>query len=135
MKILDPVITTGTLGAILKFRTIQLESTKNKIGQLIYNFSNNFNFINRYGYDINCNPGVKIFSETNPKIIPNKNNKGKEKLNSKWNTYNVFYPKTYEIQFLGKNKWKIKNFFNNKEIIDFKTEKKKKCFIIVITKI
>ncbi|HET9678847.1 MAG TPA: hypothetical protein VFP07_02105 [Buchnera sp. (in: enterobacteria)] len=125
MKILDPIITTGTLGAILKFRTIQLESTKNKIGQLIYNFSNNFNFMNRYGYDINCNPGVKIFSETNPRIIPNKNNKGKEKLNSKWNTYNVFYPKTYEIQFLGKNKWKIKNFFNNKEIIDFKIEKKK----------
>lgn len=134
MKILDPIIKTGTLGAILKFKTIQLESTKNKIGQLIYNFSNKFNYINRYGYDINCNPGVKIFSQTNPKIIPNKNNKGKEKLNSKWNTDIVFDPKTYEIQFLGKNKWKIKNFFNNKEIIDFSTEKKRNSLSLSLLK-
>ncbi|CAL4043055.1 Flagellar hook-associated protein 1 [Buchnera aphidicola (Tetraneura ulmi)] len=125
MKILDPIITTGTLSAILKFKNKQLELTKNKIGQLIYNFSSIFNTINQLGYDIDCKPGKRIFSRLHPKIIPNKNNKSKIKLFPKWNVLNISNPKNYEIKFLGNNKWKIKNLFNDKEFINFKVEKKK----------
>lgn len=76
IEIPEKLMTTGSLGGLLTFRSQDLDQTRNTLGQLALAFADAFNQQHREGYDANGKNNVDFFSIGDPAVYGNSKNTG-----------------------------------------------------------
>lgn len=76
IEIPEKLLTTGSLGGVLTFRSQDLDKTRNTLGQLAYAFADAFNAQHKQGYDVDGDPGTDFFTIGTPATLSNAKNTG-----------------------------------------------------------
>lgn len=76
VEIPEKLLTTGSLGGLLTFRSQDLDQTRNTLNQMALAFADAFNTVHQQGVDANGDPGEKFFDFGKPSSIANSKNKG-----------------------------------------------------------
>jgi len=76
MELQESMITGGSLGGLLQFRTETLAATQNSLGRMAITLSDAFNAQQRLGVDLNGTAGADFFSQAAPGVISNARNTG-----------------------------------------------------------
>ncbi|RPH20884.1 flagellar hook-associated protein FlgK [Buttiauxella warmboldiae] len=76
-EIPESQLNSGTLGGMLTFRTQDLDSARNRLGQLAATFADAINQQHAKGIDANGNPGGKFFDIGGPSVLSNSHNAAK----------------------------------------------------------
>ncbi len=76
----DSLITGGTLGGLVGFRSQTLDPAEAQLGAIATSFAAQVNGQNELGLDQKGNPGGALFQVAPPNVIANKNNTGTETL-------------------------------------------------------
>ena len=96
----------GKLGGLFKFRNEDLVDARNQLNELALKMANQFNEVNKAGYDLNGDQGGDIFSIANPAAIANRNNSGDAKLNVTFSDISQVNATDYTVTFKGPD-WEI----------------------------
>ncbi|HGH3373677.1 flagellar hook-associated protein FlgK [Kluyvera intermedia] len=83
VEIPEKLLTTGSLGGLLTFRSQDLDQTRNTLNQMALAFADAFNTVHQQGVDANGDPGEKFFDFGKPSSIANSKNKGDFELDVK----------------------------------------------------
>jgi flagellar hook-associated protein 1 FlgK len=86
VEIPEKLITSGSLGGLLTFRSQDLDQTRNKLGQLALTFADAFNTQHKLGYDVDGAQGTDFFSFGTPSTLSNAKNTGGATLTTSINT-------------------------------------------------
>lgn len=76
VEIPEKLLTTGSLGGLLTFRSQDLDQTRNTLGQLALSFADAFNAQHKEGYDVDGNQGTDFFTIGSPSTLSNSKNTG-----------------------------------------------------------
>lgn len=76
----DNLVSGGTLGGLLSFRSQTLDPAEAQLGAIATSFSAQVNAQNALGLDMNGNPGAALFTVGSPTIYANQNNTGNSTL-------------------------------------------------------
>lgn len=74
IEIPEKLLTTGTLGGVLAFRTQDLDQTRNTLNQLALTFADAFNKQHEQGVDRNGDAGGQFFNIGSPAVVGNSKN-------------------------------------------------------------
>ena len=70
----ESLISGGSLGGLLQFRSETLETAQNSLGRIAISLTNTFNSQQKLGMDLNGNRGADFFSPSSPGVISNSKN-------------------------------------------------------------
>ena len=76
IEIPEKLLTTGSLGGMLTFRSQDLDQTRNSLNQMALAFADAFNKVHEGGIDANGQDGEAFFSFGIPAVLPNAKNAG-----------------------------------------------------------
>jgi flagellar hook-associated protein 1 FlgK len=71
------MITTGSLGGLLTFRTEDLDKARNTLNQMALAFADAMNTQHEAGFDANGDAGGKLFNFGSPAVLSNSKNGGR----------------------------------------------------------
>ncbi|HBM9257217.1 TPA: flagellar hook-associated protein FlgK [Citrobacter freundii] len=108
----EKLITTGSLGGLLTFRSQELDQTRNTLGQLALAFADAFNTQHKEGFDANGNPGKDFFDIGGPAVLSNTKNKGTGALDVKMTDSSSVQATDYKITFDGVD-WQVTRLADN----------------------
>ncbi len=108
----EKLITTGSLGGLLTFRSQELDQTRNTLGQLALAFADAFNTQHKEGFDANGDPGKNFFDIGGPAVLSNTKNKGTGALNVKMTDSSSVQATDYKITFDGTD-WQVTRLADN----------------------
>ncbi|EHM47266.1 MAG: flagellar hook-associated protein FlgK [Yokenella regensburgei] len=74
VEIPEKLLTSGSLGGLLTFRTEDLDKARNNLNQLAMVFADSFNQQHTQGLDANGDPGKEVFSFGKPSVVGNSKN-------------------------------------------------------------
>ncbi|EPC0894427.1 flagellar hook-associated protein FlgK [Citrobacter freundii] len=108
----EKLITTGSLGGLLTFRSQELDQTRNTLGQLALAFADAFNMQHKEGFDANGDPGKNFFDIGGPAVLSNTTNKGTGALDVKITDSSSVQATDYKITFDGTD-WQVTRLADN----------------------
>ncbi|WP_413594961.1 flagellar hook-associated protein FlgK [Citrobacter youngae] len=108
----EKLITTGSLGGLLTFRSQELDQTRNTLGQLALAFADAFNTQHKEGFDANGDPGKNFFDIGGPAVLSNTKNKGTGALDVKMTDSSSVQATDYKITFDGAD-WQVTRLADN----------------------
>ncbi|HHZ6811420.1 TPA: flagellar hook-associated protein FlgK [Citrobacter freundii] len=108
----EKLITTGSLGGLLTFRSQELDETRNTLGQLALAFADAFNTQHKEGFDANGDPGKNFFDIGGPAVLSNTTNKGTGALDVKITDSSSVQATDYKITFDGTD-WQVTRLADN----------------------
>ncbi|MBJ9203368.1 flagellar hook-associated protein FlgK [Citrobacter sp. FDAARGOS_156] len=108
----EKLITTGSLGGLLTFRSQELDQTRNTLGQLALAFTDAFNTQHKEGFDANGDPGKNFFDIGGPAVLSNTKNKGTGALDVKMTDSSSVQATDYKITFDGTD-WQVTRLADN----------------------
>ncbi|MDM3343073.1 flagellar hook-associated protein FlgK [Citrobacter sp. Cf115] len=108
----EKLITTGSLGGLLTFRSQELDQTRNTLGQLALAFADAFNTQQKEGFDANGDPGKNFFDIGGPAVLSNTTNKGTGALDVKITDSSSVQATDYKITFDGTD-WQVTRLADN----------------------
>ncbi|HBH7044651.1 TPA: flagellar hook-associated protein FlgK [Citrobacter freundii] len=108
----EKLITTGSLGGLLTFRSQELDQTRNTLGQLALAFADAFNTQHKEGFDANGDPGKNFFDIGGPAVLSNTTNKGTGVLDVKITDSSSVQATDYKITFDGTD-WQVTRLADN----------------------
>mgnify|MGYP003366349881 CR=1 FL=1 len=76
IEIPEKMITSGSLGGLLTFRSQDLDQARNTLGQLALSFADAFNTQHKAGFDVDGTAGKNFFTFGAPTTLSNSNNTG-----------------------------------------------------------
>ena len=76
VEIPEKLLTTGSLGGLLTFRSQDLDQTRNTLNQMALAFADAFNTVHKQGVDADGKTGVDFFDFGKPSSIANSKNTG-----------------------------------------------------------
>ncbi|MGL5966286.1 MAG: flagellar hook-associated protein FlgK [Kluyvera sp.] len=76
VEIPEKLLTGGSLGGLLTFRSQDLDQTRNSLNQMALAFGDAFNTVHKQGIDADGNKGVDFFSLGEPSALSNSKNTG-----------------------------------------------------------
>ncbi|WP_437888056.1 flagellar hook-associated protein FlgK [Phytobacter sp. V91] len=76
IEIPEKLLTSGSLGGLLTFRSQDLDQTRNTLGQLALSFADAFNTQHKEGFDVDGNAGTDFFTIGSPSTLSNTKNTG-----------------------------------------------------------
>lgn len=76
LELSDNVLTGGSLGALLAFRSETLATAQNSLGRIAIALADTFNAQHKLGIDLNGALGENFFSQASPAVISNSRNTG-----------------------------------------------------------
>ena len=91
----------GSLGGLFKFRNTDLTDARNQLNQLALQMANQFNEVNKGGYDANGDAGVDIFAMADPQAIANTANQSDATLNISRTDIAAIRAEDYTMTFKG----------------------------------
>lgn len=80
IEIPEKLLTTGSLGGMLTFRSQDLDQTRNSLNQMALAFADAFNTVHKQGVDANGDTGENFFSFGKPSVLANSKNTGDAEL-------------------------------------------------------
>ena len=97
VEIPEKLLTTGSLGGLLTFRSQDLDQTRNTLNQMALAFADAFNTVHQQGVDANGDPGEKFFDFGKPSSIANSKNKGDFELDVKMTKSSAVQATDYKV--------------------------------------
>lgn len=110
IEIPEKLITTGSLGGLLTFRSQDLDQARNTLGQLALAFADAFNQQHREGYDANGKNNVDFFSIGDPAVYGNSKNTGS--ISATVKTASEVQATDYKVVYDGA-KWQVTRLADN----------------------
>lgn len=80
IEIPEKLLTSGSLGGLLTFRTQDLDQTRNSLNQMALAFADAFNEVHREGITADGDTGVDFFEFGKPSVVANAKNTSKTEL-------------------------------------------------------
>ncbi|AGN88172.1 MULTISPECIES: flagellar hook-associated protein FlgK [Enterobacteriaceae] len=112
IEIPEKLITTGSLGGLLSFRSQDLDQARNTLGQLALSFADSFNKQHTQGYDASGNQGGQFFTIGAPSTTSNSKNTGDAVLTAAVSDSSAVQATDYKVAYDGTN-WKVTRLSNN----------------------
>lgn len=112
IEIPEKLITTGSLGGLLTFRSQDLDQTRNTLGQLALAFADAFNQQHSEGYDANGNTDVDFFSIGSPAVLKNGKNTGTAAVSAEVKVASSVQATDYKMVYDGA-KWQVTRLADN----------------------
>lgn len=97
----EKLLTTGSLGGLLAFRTQDLDGARNQLGQLAASFTTSFNAQHAQGYDSDGNTGVNFFNIGSPTVYSNSKNTSATTLTASWSDTSALKASDYTVSYDG----------------------------------
>ncbi|WP_333850095.1 flagellar hook-associated protein FlgK [Leclercia sp.] len=108
VEIPEKLMTSGSLGGMLTFRTEELDAARNTLNQLALSFANAMNTQHAKGFDTAGEPGEKLFDIGTPAVLGNSKNTGSATVSATVDmaNYTKVQATDYKMEFDAGN-WKI----------------------------
>ena len=108
VEIPEKLMTSGSLGGMLNFRSEELDGARNTLNQLALSFANAMNTQHEKGFDADGEPGEKLFDIGAPAVLANSKNTGSAAVSATVDmaNYTKVQATDYKMEFDGSN-WKI----------------------------
>jgi len=103
VEIPEKLITTGSLGGLLAFRSQDLDLAQNQLGQLAAAFTTSFNDVHKQGFDSNGDQGVDFFNIGSPLVVSNSKNSAAASVTAEWTDTSALKATNYNVSFDGTN--------------------------------
>ncbi|MFL6613807.1 MAG: flagellar hook-associated protein FlgK [Pantoea agglomerans] len=103
VEIPEKLITTGSLGGLLAFRTQDLDLAQNQLGQLAAAFTTSFNDVHKQGFDSKGNQGVDLFNIGSPIVVGNSKNSTAASVTAEWTDTSALKASNYTVSYDGNN--------------------------------
>lgn len=113
-EIPEKLITTGSLGGLLAFRT-DLDNTRNQLGQMAMALGSSFNTQHEAGYDSNGDKGGAFFALGSPSATSNTKNTGTGSVSAVWDDTSKVQASNYKVSYDGTN-WNVTRLSDNATI-------------------
>ncbi|WMY72842.1 flagellar hook-associated protein FlgK [Buttiauxella selenatireducens] len=114
-EIPESQLNNGTLGGMLTFRSQDLDSARNRLGQLALTFSDAINKQHGLGFDANGDKGDKFFNIGSPSVLSNAKNPTKTELTAAVSDSTKVQASDYNVVFDGTN-WQVTRLSDNAKI-------------------
>lgn len=105
-------ITSGALGGLFTFRTDDLDSARNRLGQLAMAFTDSFNTQHKAGVDSEGNAGTDFFTIGKPEVLSNTKNQGDATLTAKWDNTSQVQASNYSVSYVD-GAWQVTRLSDN----------------------
>ena len=115
VEIPESLVSTGSLGGLLKFRTEDLDPARNKLNQLALNFADSFNTQHKAGFDSEGNAGTDFFTIGGPTVVSNSKNGSTATLTASWSDTSKAQATDYKVSWDGSN-WNVKRLSDNTSV-------------------
>lgn len=115
VEIPESLVSTGSLGGLLKFRTEDLDPARNKLNQLALNFADSFNTQHKAGFDSEGNAGTDFFTIGGPTVVSNSKNGSTVALTASWSDTSKAQATDYKVSWDGSN-WNVKRLSDNTSV-------------------
>lgn len=112
IEIPEKLITTGSLGGLLTFRSQDLDQTRNTLGQLALSFADAFNTQHKAGFDANGDQGTDFFNIGSPTTLSNTKNTGTATLTTAVSDSSQVQATDYKITKTDSG-WSVTRLSNN----------------------
>ncbi|EJL92947.1 flagellar hook-associated protein FlgK [Pantoea sp. GM01] len=112
VEIPEKTLTTGSLGGLLAFRTQDLDSAQNQLGQLAAAFTTSFNSVHSEGYDSNGDQGGNFFNIGSPTVVGNSKNTSAATITAAWSDTSAMKASNYTVSYDGSN-WSVTRMSDN----------------------
>ena len=112
VEIPEKTLTTGSLGGLLAFRTQDLDTAQNQLGQLAAAFTTSFNAVQTAGYDSNGDQGTDFFTIGSPEVLSNTKNTSSASVTAAWTDTSALKASNYTVSYDGSNWSVIRNSDN-----------------------
>ncbi|MEE9654250.1 flagellar hook-associated protein FlgK [Kluyvera ascorbata] len=97
VEIPEKLLTTGSLGGMLTFRSQDLDQTRNSLNQMALAFADAFNTVHKQGVDANGDTGENFFSFGKPSVLANSKNTGGAELTASVTTSSAVQATDYHV--------------------------------------
>ncbi|WP_277965987.1 flagellar hook-associated protein FlgK [Pantoea trifolii] len=108
----EKTLTTGSLGGLLAFRTQDLDTAQNQLGQLAAAFTTSFNTVHSEGYDSNGDQGSNFFNIGSPTVVGNSKNTSAATVTAAWSDTSAMKASNYTVSYDGSN-WSVTRMSDN----------------------
>ncbi|KNC93701.1 flagellar hook-associated protein FlgK [Trabulsiella odontotermitis] len=112
VEIPERLLTTGSLGGLLTFRSQDLDQTRNSLNQMALVFADSFNQQHRQGVDANGNTNVDFFNFGGSSVVSNGKNTGTSALTSTITDSTQVQATNYKVVFDGTD-WQVTRLADN----------------------
>jgi flagellar hook-associated protein 1 FlgK len=112
VEIPEKLLTTGSLGGLLTFRSQDLDQTRNSLNQMALVFADSFNQQHRQGVDANGNTDVDFFNFGGSSVVSNSKNTGTAALTSTITDSSQVQATNYKVVFDGTD-WQVTRLADN----------------------
>ncbi|WP_312628213.1 flagellar hook-associated protein FlgK [Scandinavium sp.] len=112
IEIPEKLLTTGSLGGLLTFRSQDLDQTRNSLNQMAQAFADAFNKQNAQGIDANGDVGGNFFNIGGPTTLSNTKNTGDATLSAKITDSTQVQATDYKVSFDGTS-WQVTRLSDN----------------------
>ncbi len=108
IEIPEKMLTSGSLGGMMTFRTEELDAARNTLNQLALSFANAMNTQHEKGYDVEGKAGGKLFDIGAPAVLANSKNTGTAAVSATvdMDNFSKVQATDYKMEFDGSS-WKI----------------------------
>ncbi|MDF7657729.1 flagellar hook-associated protein FlgK [Erwiniaceae bacterium L1_54_6] len=106
VEIPEKTLTTGSLGGLLAFRSQDLDTAQNQLGQLAAAFTTSFNAVQTAGYDSNGDQGTDFFTIGSPEVLSNTKNTSSATVTAAWTDTSAVKASNYTVSYDGSN-WSV----------------------------
>lgn len=101
IEIPEKLITTGSLGGLLTFRSEDLDKARNSLNQMALAFADAMNTQHEAGFDANGDAGGKLFDFGSPAVLSNSKNGGSAVVTASVADSKQVQATDYKLQFNG----------------------------------
>jgi len=115
VEIAEKNISTGSLGGLLAFRSQDLDTAQNQLGQLAAAFTTSFNAVHKQGYDSNGDQGTDFFTIGSPTVQSNSKNSSATTVTAAWTDTSALKASNYTVSYDGSN-WNVTRASDNVKI-------------------
>ncbi len=111
----DKLFTGGSLSGLLKFRSEDLDTVQNQLGQMAVTFATRMNQLQHQGYDINGDQGSDFFTVGSPVIFGNSKNSSDTSLSAVYSDTSKLQASDYRVAFAS-GQWTVTRLSDNQTI-------------------
>ncbi|KNC09031.1 flagellar hook protein FlgK [Klebsiella sp. RIT-PI-d] len=112
IEIPEKMLTSGSLGGMLTFRSQDLDQTRNTLNQMAMTFADAFNQQHGKGIDVNGDAGGDFFTIGSPAVVSNSRNTGGATLTASVSDSTRVQATDYKVAYDGTN-WQVTRLADN----------------------
>ncbi|CDG21713.1 Flagellar hook-associated protein 1 [Xenorhabdus poinarii G6] len=108
-------ISQGALGGALKVRKEAVDPIRHELNQLALVMADQFNQVQKGGFDLNNDEGIDFFKVTDPHVVTDSNNTGTAVMTVKYTNTSEVKASDYTLKFKG-GAWEVQRLSDSKMI-------------------